>query len=132
MILPGSFLFSLLLLIVSLLAWSSWPNTFKAVSKKWRFELYYCDFALGFLLASILAAFTFGSLGSDGFSFVDDLLLAGKKQDAFAMMAGLVFNLGNMLFAAAIYVSGIAPAAPVALGVALILNALLSPLVGSP
>ncbi len=130
MILPGSFIFSLLLLIVSLLAWGSWPNTFKAVSRKWRFELYYCDFAVGFLIAALIAAFTFGSFGADGFSFVDDFLLAGKRQDAFAFTAGLVFNLGNMLFVAAIYVGGITPAAPVALGLALVLNGLMAPLLG--
>jgi glucose uptake protein len=132
MILPGSFIVSLSLLILSLLCVSSWPNTFKSVARRWRFELYYWDFAVGFLLASLIAAFTFGSLGQDGFSFIDDVMLAGKRQDFFAFLAGMTFNLGNMLFVAAIYVAGISAAAPVALGVAVIMNALLGPLTGSP
>jgi glucose uptake protein len=132
MILPGSFLVSLLVLILSLLCLGSWPNLFKSVSRKWRFELWYCDFAVGFVLAAVIAAFTLGSLGQDGFSFVDDFLLAGKKQDAFAFVAGGVFNLGNMLFVAAISIAGMTAAAPIALGTAVILGALLGPLMGAP
>jgi glucose uptake protein len=132
MILPGSLIASLFVLIFSLVCLGSWPNLFKSVARKWRFEFWYCDFAIGFLLASVVAAFTFGSLGTDGFSFIDDVLLAGKKQDAFAFVAGGVFNLGNMLFVAAISIGGLSSAAPIALGVGLILSALFGPLMNAP
>jgi glucose uptake protein len=98
----------------------SWPSTYKA--SRWHFELYYFDFALGFLIAAVILAFTAGSMGFDGFSFLDDLQHSGKHQlfDAFA--AGVVFNLGNMLLMAAISVSGMALAFPISAGVALIVG----------
>jgi glucose uptake protein len=132
MILPGSFIFSLLVLILGLLCLGSWPTMFKSVGRKWRFEFWYCDFAIGFVLASLIAALTLGSLGQDGFSFIDDFLLAGKRQDAFAFASGMIFNLGNMLFVGAISIAGMTAASPIALGVSVAMIALLGPLVGAP
>lgn len=121
MILPGSSTLTLILLILSLLCWGSWANTFK-LAGKWRFELYYFDFAVGMLLASLIAAFTFGSLGWDGFSFLDDLRNAGKREDLYAFLGGAVFNLGNTFLLAAISVAGLSVAVPVSLGAALIVG----------
>jgi glucose uptake protein len=120
MILPGSYFFSLILLILSLFCWGSWANTLKLASPKWRFELYCYDFAIGALLAALIIGFTFGSLGLDGFTVMDDLRLAGKRQDAFAFTGGCIFCLGNMLIVAAISLAGMSVAFPVGLGVALI------------
>jgi glucose uptake protein len=89
---------------------------------KWRFELYYFDFALGALLVSVIAAFTFGNLGWDGFQFLDDLRNAGKRQELFAFVAGCVFNLANMLLVAAISVAGMSVAFPIGFGLALIIG----------
>jgi len=117
-----------------MLCWGSWANTFKATGK-WRFELFYFDFAVGVFVAAVIAAFTFGTMGLDGFSVTDDLGLAGKRQDMFAFVAGGVFNLANMLIVAAISVSGMAVAFPVGIGLALIIGVSLSYLmhpVGSP
>jgi glucose uptake protein len=125
MILPASYLSSLLLLILSMLCWGSWANTFKAAGK-WRFELFYFDYAVGVFLASILCAFTFGTLGTDGFSVMDDLSIAGKKQDLLAFVAGMVFNLANMLIVGAISIAGMAVAFPVGIGLALIVGVVLS------
>jgi glucose uptake protein len=122
MILPANHLYSLLLLVLSFLCWGSWANTFNAAGKKWRFELYYFDFAVGVLLAAIICAATVGSLGWDGFSFVDDVRLAGKRQDFFAFGAGIVFNLGNMLLVAAISVVGISVAFPIGVGLSLVIG----------
>jgi glucose uptake protein len=132
MILPGSFIASLLVLILSLICLGSWPSLFKTVARKWRFELWYCDFGVGFVIAALVAAFTLGSMGQDGFSFVDDVLLAGKKQDAFAFGAGAIFNLGNMLFVGAISIAGMTAMAPVALGLAVIVGAIIGPLMNAP
>jgi glucose uptake protein len=92
---------------------------------KWRFELFSFDFALGALIATLLAAFTFGTLGLDGFTVLDDLGLAGKRQEAFALAAGCIFNLGNLLLVAAISLSGMSVALPVGLGVAIIVTSIL-------
>jgi glucose uptake protein len=132
MILPGSFIASLLVLILSLICLGSWPSLFKSVARKWRFELWYCDFAVGFAVAALVAALTLGSFGQDGFSFIDDFSLAGKKQDAFALVAGGVFNLGNMLFVGAISIAGMTSAAPIALSIAVIIGALVGPLLNEP
>jgi len=134
MILPETYVTALLVMILSMLCWGSWANTYK-LAGKWRFELYYFDYALGVLAMSLLLALTLGNLGFDGFSFVDDLMHAGKRQMLFGFMGGVVFNLANMLLMAAIAVAGMAVAFPVGIGVALlmgvILNYIIKP-VGNP
>ena len=120
MILPGSYGAVLTLLIVGMLAWGTWANLFKAAGGKWRFELFYFDFAAGVLLAAVVIAMTAGSLGFDGFSVRDDLQLAGKRQDLWGFTAGVVFNLGNMLLLGAVSIAGIAVAFPAGMGFALI------------
>ena len=108
-------------MIASMLCWGSWANSFK-LTKNWRFELFYFDYAFGVLLASLIAALTVGTLGFDGFSFQDDLRHAGLRQDAWALVAGGVFNLANMLLVAAISIAGMAVAFPVAIGLALVIG----------
>ena len=125
MTLPSHYLASLLLLILSMLCWGSWANTFKATGK-WRFELFYFDFAVGVFVAAVFAAFTFGSLGSDGFSVLDELGISGKRHEAYALLAGVVFNLANMLLVAAISIAGMAVAFPVGIGLALVIGVALS------
>jgi glucose uptake protein len=84
--------------------------------------LFYLDFALGLILASVVFAFTVGNLGFDGFNFLDDLQHAGKRQWMYVFIAGLIFNLGNMLLMAAVSVSGLAVAFPMGMGMALLLG----------
>jgi len=132
MILPASHLASLLLLVLCLLCWGSWANTFNATGKKWRFELYYYDFAIGVMLASVICALTLGTLGWDGFDFLDDIRLAGKRQDVFAFLAGMVFNFGNMLLVGAISIVGLAVAFPAGLGVAMVVGAIWTLVLGPP
>ena len=65
---------------------------------------------------------TVGSLGFDGFSFMDDLMHASKRQWLMAFGAGVVFNLGNMLMMAAAAVAGLSVALPFGLGVSLMIG----------
>ena len=122
MILPQSYIGTLLLLIVSMLCWGSWVNTFKMTGSKWRFELFYFDYSVGVMLAAAIYAFTFGSLGFDGFQFTDDLLQTGKRNIGFALGAGIIFNLANMLLVAAVSVAGISVAFPTGIGLALVVG----------
>jgi glucose uptake protein len=122
MILPQTYLATLALMILSMLCWGSWANTFKLAGKKWRFELFYFDYAFGVLLAAVIYGFTAGSLGFDGLSFVDDLMHSGKRQWLWGFAGGVVFNLANMLLVAAISLAGLAVAFPVGIGVALIVG----------
>src|ERR1700682_605167 len=120
MILPETYGAALLLTLVSMICWGSWANTFK-LSGKWRFELFYYDYSLGVLIAAIVAAYTFGSMGSD-LSFSDNLLIALRRNMAYAVAAGVVFNLANMLLVAAISVAGMAVAFPIGIGLALVVG----------
>src|SRR5713226_3560198 len=121
MVLPQTYAAALLLTIVSMLCWGSWANTFK-MAGKWRFELFYYDYALGVLIAAMIYALTFGNMGFDGFMFVDDLMHAGKRQIFYGLVAGGIFNLANMLLVAAISVAGLAVAFPVGIGLALVIG----------
>ncbi len=129
MILPETYFSALMLIVLSMLCWGSWANTFK-LTGKWRFELFYYDYSVGVLIAAIIAAYTFGSMGSE-LSFSDNLLVAGKRNMAYAVAGGIVFNLANMLLVAAISVAGLAVAFPVGIGLALVIgviwNYLLNP-----
>ncbi|HLJ47010.1 MAG TPA: hypothetical protein VKU01_13425 [Bryobacteraceae bacterium] len=120
MIIPATYGVALALTIFTMLCWGSWANTFK-LSGKWRFELFYYDYALGVLLMAILAGLTFGSMG-DELSFFDNLTIAGKSKIAFGLAAGAVFNLANMLLVAAIAIAGMAVAFPVGIGLALVVG----------
>ncbi len=73
---------TLALLVISLICWGSWANTLK-LAGKWRFELYYYDFALGFALLAVVAAFTGGSFNSGELTFQDNFLITGYRNMAY-------------------------------------------------
>lgn len=125
MILPHTYSAALFLMILGMICWGSWANTYK-LAGKWRFELYYFDYAAGLLLAALVLAYTAGSLGYDGFSFVDDIMHSGKRQWFLGFSGGVVFNLANMLLLGAISVAGMSVAFPVGIGLALIIGVLLN------
>ncbi len=120
MLIPQTYAGALILIVLSMICWGSWANAFK-LTGKWRFELFYYDYSLGVLLAAIIAAYTFGSMGDD-LSFSDNLIVAGKRNMAWALAGGVVFNLANMLLVAAISVAGLAVAFPVGIGLALVVG----------
>ena len=128
MTLPTTYLAALVLSIFSMLCLGSWANSFKLVGKR-RFELLYFDFALGLMLAVLVAAFTLGTMGSDGFTFMDDIMRAGKRNMVFALGAGVVFNLGNMLLVGGVSLVGMAVGFPLSLGLALMTAVAFSSLV---
>ena len=121
MILPASQAATLALLIISLICWGSWANTLK-LAGKWRFELYYYDFAIGFAVLAVVAAFTGGSLNSGELTFQDNFLITGYRSMAYVIAAGVVFNLGNMLLAAVISVAGMALAFTLTFATALVVS----------
>jgi glucose uptake protein len=128
MILPGNYITTLILLILGMFCFGSWAATFKSAGPKWRFELYYFDFAIGIFLAATILALTFGSFGFDGFSFTDDLRLAGKRQDLLGFLAGAVFNLGNMFLVAALSLAEMSVVFPIGMGFAMVVGLILNDL----
>ncbi len=125
MILPTTYMTTLLLAVLSMVCWGSWANTQK-MTGRWRSELYFIDFAIGVLMAAIVAAATFGTI-SGGFvetdtlmlSVMDNLSVARRVSLGAALLAGGVFNLANMLLLAGIALAGMSVAFPFAIGVAL-------------
>ena len=96
MLLPASQAATLALLAISLICWGIWANTLK-LAGKWRFEFYFYDFALGFALLAVVAAFTGGSLASSELTFQENFLVASYRNVAYVLVAGIIFNVGNML-----------------------------------
>ena len=54
---PHSLGIALMMMITSAICWGSWANPYKGV-KNYRFELFYCDYAIGIFLISLILAFT--------------------------------------------------------------------------
>ena len=106
--------------IITMLCWGSWANTQKLAEKSWRFELFYWDYVIGILIMSLLFAFTLGSNGEQGRSFLYDLQQAEKSNITSALLGGVIFNLANILLIAAISIAGMSVAFPVGIGIALI------------
>lgn len=130
MILPHTHAVTLLLILAAVVCFGSWANTFK-MAGGWRYELYYIDWALGVALAAIILALTAGSLGFDGFSVADEMLIAGKRQWLYGFVAGGIFNLGNLLLMAALSLAGMSIAFPMVYAVSLITGAVLGYVLGA-
>ncbi len=111
---------------VTMLCWGSWGNTQKLAAKTWRYELFYWDYVIGLLLFSLLSAFTLGSFGVEGRSFLDDLMQADGRNLFSAFLGGVVFNASNILLAAAVALCGMSVAFPVGVGLALVLGVLIN------
>jgi glucose uptake protein len=112
------------LCVITMLCWGSWANTQKLTTSTWRFELFYWDYSLGILLASLLLAFTLGSTGTMGRGFLADVAQAMPEHIQSALIGGVVFNAANILLVAAIGITGMAVAFPVGIGIALVLGVL--------
>lgn len=102
---------------ITMLCWGSWANTQKLTGKNIPFQLFYWDYVIGVFLFSIFWAFTFGSFGESGQSFLANISQAGIKSMFYALLGGIVFNLANILLVAGIDIAGMAIAFPVAIGI---------------
>ena len=112
--------------VITMLCWGSWAKTQKLAEKTWRFELFYWDYVIGILLFSLVSAFTLGSIGEQGRSFVEDLTQADNRNIGSAFIGGIIFNAANILLVAAIAIAGMAVAFPVGIGLALVLGVLVN------
>ena len=122
MFIVESYSLAVAMCIITMLCWGSWANTQKLASKEWRFQLFYWDYAIGVMLLALVLAFTLGSTGSGGRSFLADLRQADAKWLGSAFLGGVIFNLSNILLVAAIDIAGLAVAFPVGVGLALVLG----------
>ncbi len=126
MVIIQSYLVAVLMCVITMFCWGSWANTQKMASKKWAFQLFYWDYSLGVLILSLILAFTMGSSGEEGRSFLVDLGQADGKAIGSALLGGVVFNIGNLLIVVAINIAGMAVAFPVGIGLALVIGVILN------
>lgn len=122
---PETYAMALSLMLVSMLCWGSWANTLK-MCPGFRFQLFYWDYVIGLVAATLLWGLTLGSSGGPGKPFLADLLHAGPSHILFAMVGGVIFNAANLLLVAAIDIAGLAVAFPVGIGLALVVGAVSS------
>tara|TARA_R110002050_G_scaffold169807_1_gene301640 strand:+ start:16718 stop:17662 length:945 start_codon:yes stop_codon:yes gene_type:complete len=109
-----------------MLCWGSWANTQKLAENSWRFELYYWDYVLGIVLMALLFAFTLGSFGNEGRSFIADVKQAEIEMLGNAFLGGVIFNAANILIVAAISIAGMSVAFPIGIGLALVIGVIIN------
>jgi glucose uptake protein len=134
MYLPHSYAMALAFMLGSMLCWGSWANAMK-LCPGYRFQLFYWDYLIGLFAGIGLLGLTLGSFGGDGRSFCADVLVAPSASIWYAIAAGAIFNIANLLLVAAIEIAGLAVAFPIGIGIALVVGALSSYLIapkGSP
>ena len=112
--------------IITMVCWGSWANTQKLSAGTWRFELFYWDYVIGIVIFSLLLAFTLGSIGDQGRSFIEDLHQANRPSLLSAFMGGVIFNAANILLVAAIAIAGMSVAFPIGIGLALIIGVIVN------
>jgi len=122
---PQTIGLALAMMVVSAICWGSWANTFKGV-KNYRFELFYWDYAIGIFLTALIYAHTLGSIHPNATSAVENMHSADLSNAGWALLAGVIFNLANLLLVAAIDMAGLAIAFPIAIGIALVVGTVLS------
>ena len=122
MFITSSYSLAVIFCIITMLCWGSWANTQKLAASTWRFELFYWDYVLGILILSLLFAFTLGSMGEGGRSFLNDLSQADSGSISSALLGGILFNAANILLVAAISIAGMSVAFPVGIGLALVVG----------
>ncbi len=116
---------ALLLMLISMFCWGSWPVTMK-FTPGWPFQLYYWDFVVGVVLTSLLLGLTLGSSAGGPSSFVSNLRQADSWHIFWAFLAGVLFDVANLLLVAAIEYAGLSVAFPVGVGLALVEGVLLN------
>ncbi|MDQ7048445.1 MAG: multidrug DMT transporter permease [Enterobacterales bacterium] len=117
-----SYPLAVFLIVITMICWGSWANTQKLASKEWSFPLFYWDYTIGVMLFSAALGLTLGSSGAEGQGFIANLQQANSDMLMSAIIAGVIFNIANLLLVAAIDIAGMAVAFPVAIGLALVLG----------
>ncbi len=126
MFVPTTFATALVMTILSTICWGSFANTFK-LTKNYRFELYYWDYAAGIVLISLVLALTMGTIpGGNNNTFLANVQAAAPANLAYAAIGGFIFNVANVLLIAGIEIVGLAIAFPISIGIALVEGVILS------
>ena len=127
MIVLQSYWVAILFCVFAMICWGSWQNTQKMVQKGWRFELFYWDLTIGILIIGNHGRFYRWQSGRNRPArFIEDLKQAEVSSMLYAMLGGLLWNMGNLLMVAAIAVAGMSVAFPIGGGIAWVLGIILN------
>ncbi len=127
----SSYLLAVTFCFVTMLCWGSWGNTQKLAAKSWRYELFYWDYVIGMLVFSLLIAFTMGSFGDQGRSFLVDLSQVDMRNIGSVILGGIIFNASNILLSASTSIAGMSVAFPLGVGLSLVLGTIIN-YIGAP
>jgi glucose uptake protein len=117
MVLVQNYALAVFLCFIAMVCWGSWQNTQNLIGKDWRFELFYWDYSLGILIFALIMAFTFGSFGDQGRSFLPDLAQADPENLLSPALGGFIWNIGTLLLVASISIAGMSVAFPIGGGI---------------
>ena len=131
MFIVNSYLLAVVFCFVTMICWGSWGNTQKLAAKNWRYELFYWDYVIGMVIFSLLIAFTMGSFGSEGRSFLTDISQANMKNVGSIILGGVIFNASNILLSASTSIAGMAVAFPLGVGISMALGTVIN-YIGAP
>jgi glucose uptake protein len=120
MFLPSTYAAAVVMMLLGMFCWGSWPNTLK-LTRNWRFELFYWDYAFGIFFTSVILGLTLGTLFGPE-TYIGNLLTADRSALLLALLAGALWNLGNILLTAGVALVGLAVAFPVSIGMALVVG----------
>jgi len=126
MVLVQNYALAVFLCALAMVCWGSWQNTQNLIGKQWRFELYYWDYSAGIVLFALLMAFTFGSFGNQGRSFLTDLAQADARYLLSSAVGGFIWNVGTLLLVASISIAGMSVAFPIGGGIGWTLGILIN------
>lgn len=122
MVLVQNYALAVFLCAIAMICWGSWQNTRNLIGLQWRFELFYWDYSIGILLFALLMAFTFGSFGSQGRSFLPDIAQADPVNILSSAFGGFIWNIGTLLLVASISIAGMSVAFPIGGGLGWVLG----------
>jgi glucose uptake protein len=126
MVLVQNYGLAVFLCFVAMICWGSWQNTRNLIGKEWRFELFYWDYTAGIILFALIMAFTFGSFGNQGRSFISDVAQADARNLLSAALGGFIWNIGTLLLVASISIAGMSVAFPIGGGLGWVLGILIN------
>jgi glucose uptake protein len=126
MVLVQNYALAVFLCVIAMICWGSWQNTRNLIGTEWRFELFYWDYTLGIVIFALIMAFTFGSFGNQGRSFIPDLAQADPKYLLSSALGGFIWNIGTLLLTASIAVAGMSVAFPIGGGIGWTLGILIN------
>lgn len=118
----SSYPVAILLCLMSMLMWGLWASLQKYASRNFSFQNYYWYFALGVIATSLLFAIALGGYGPIGRDFLEDVAQARLGYVGWAVLAGALFNFGNILFQSSVQQGGVVIVMPAGVCLSLVIG----------